>query len=341
MSPAADGVLAAERQAAVTLQGILESAMGGWLAHGAAVTLDRMAMSLRSTMEAAATQRQSGDAADPSLLTRAAVLEASPLLEAADMQLNDLERQSVGNEDSAENADIDWLDEEVIQQTAEGAESSPKQWRGDGWEGHAQADESNWPAPALQPFLDFDEDLSAAEGELEAVGGFAAIGGSAHGPVQGRLERLMQLEPFMDFDEGLGGAGDALEEGIASSGSTQKQREESDAGGSEDAGLLRTSQGSENTGAAGSSGLPNTLKNDVNTAVQIKDREMEADKSQAPHTGRSGGGEALSQEAQELLGHMEACAGACSIVKATQLARDALASALEEVSASSDGDLPV
>lgn len=180
------------------LQSIFESAVEAHLAQ---------------TMSAALQSLQKLAALSPgaiSLKPSASLEEAAdPFLEAADRQLRDLDE--LGGSESGES---DWLVEEARQQTDGASDLINESASGAAWQADvAEQGAASWEAPALQPFLDFDDELSGTE-ELEAGGVPSPTAKQQKGNTmqQRELSQLMHLEPFQDFDEGLPGAGMALED---------------------------------------------------------------------------------------------------------------------------------
>ncbi len=307
---------AAEDHSAVQarLQGILAAALGQHILHITTAVLAHM-------------QREAADAplsndkgklpllvkAGESLDSDAALLEANPVLESADQELDRLEQEGPGS--GAEVADdLDWLDEAAIEQrqnTGTGGTAGMEEWTGP-LQGttHDAAGMQHGEAlePQLQPFLDFDEEAGGAEGLLEAGSDEGMHLRQPNEPGQvlggGALPDL-QLQPFAGFDDGLAGADEALETELTSGESSDSSEDSS----------------SQHSAAE--------LERDIYSA------EEAGDKSDAPtanlwqHT--SAAAQQLTTEGSRCVELMTACLEACGAHATVELQHAAVLGALQQV----------
>ncbi|CAL8462813.1 g2346 [Coccomyxa elongata] len=231
---------AAEDHSAVQarLQGILAAALGQHILQ------TRTAVLARVQREEAADAPLSNDGgrllpllakAGEDLDSDAALLEANPVLESADQELDRLEHEGPGS--GAEVADdLDWLDEAAIEQrqdTGIGRTAVMEEWSGplQGANHDAAGISSGEPLePQLQPFLDFDEEAGGAEGLLEAGSDEGMHPRQPTEPGQvlgGGVLPDLQLQPFAGFDDGLAGADEALETELTSGESSDSSEDSS------------------------------------------------------------------------------------------------------------------
>ncbi|BDA50909.1 probable serine/threonine-protein kinase SMG1 at C-terminar half [Coccomyxa sp. Obi] len=306
---------AAEDHSAVQtrLQGILAAALGQHILQFTTAVLARM-------------QREAADAPLPDdngnlpLLSKAgkglesdaALLEANPVLESADQELDRLEQEGPGSD--AELADdLDWLDEAAIEQqqhTEASGTAGLEEWTG-------QLQRSNHEAagmhggeplePQLQPFLDFDEEAGGAEGPLEA-----GIDEDVRLRHPSELEQELgagampglELQPFAGFDHGLVGADEALETEITSSESS-------------DSGAYSSSQHS----AA-------DLEHDIYSAEETGDKSVAPVTSLLRHT--SAAAQDLTAEGSRCVDFMTACSEASGAHALMELQHAAVLAALQQ-----------
>ena len=244
----------------------------------------------------------------------AALLEADPLLESADQELDRLEQEGpFVDEEDAEG--LDWLDEAAMQQQLPSEAGEVEAWGGAADEGHAESLRAEATEPFLQPFLDFDEEAGGAEGALESS---MDQQGTPPGPgpgVESGQDRAMtplELEPFMEFDGGFKGADEPLE-----SDSQQMSGTDSDAG---------SASSSQQSLVALQADERST--DDEQAAVGVVAADMAPARLERQ---RSAAMQELTAEGAELLGLMKACVEACGAHATFQLQKSAVLAALQQV----------
>lgn len=297
------------------LQATLADALGGQLLHATSAVL---ASFHEAALKAQASAKRDAEAA--------VLLQANPLLESADQELNRLEQE--GALQSEEDADgLDWLDEEAaLQQTH--VESSDREGTCSALQGTGREEEgeqSQSPQKALQPFLDFDEDAGAAEWDMEAASDESLHAMPAWEQLQYREMSHqvpeLKLQPFLDFDEGLGGPESALESGIE----------------------LGSSDSSDSASSSASQQSFAELDLDVRSTSDAADvQPLNAAAAAQPSGAASmdrlsvAAEQELSAEGVRCLSLMKACAEACGAHMFAELQRAAVLAVLQQVS---DGNL--
>lgn len=293
------------------LQSTLGAALGSHMLRNTSAALARMHQMTAEAVSADPVIPPSAEGLSGLQLEDAALLEADPMLESADQELDRLEQEGPPPE-ADEAAGLDWLDEAAIQQQEHptGADSAAAvDWGDLNQERRAEASE-----PYLQPFLDFDDDAGEAEGALEQGTPPAQLPPPGqHPPGSCGSASPPELEPFMGFDAGLGGADEPLESGSEGTSSTSS---ESGSSSSSQHSFSELQADAHNTDEAG----------EIQAAANLPARlsaGLERQTSEAMQE--------LTAEGERLLSLMKACAEACGAHASAELQKSALLGALQQV----------